>query len=180
MRRMYSEKQLVQVIEEQDLKPKTLEQQEPNWAYDVEEFPSTTGCTSEVTFCRIQKINGELHIIMQGKVNNATGSDKTVYNLSGIYVTLPSEIASKIFDVNGNPASEGVASDVRITAAPCQIYKNSETGMNFSYTETRGLLYIMNTSQENRILISFGVGAGVTLINDKDTYFEGRIFLDLI
>ena len=81
MRRMFSENQIISLINKQNLKPETIEQQKVNWSYDITNFPSITGTTGTPIFCRIQQINQELHIVLVGKVHNDDKTDKSIYSL---------------------------------------------------------------------------------------------------
>lgn len=169
-------------LENKDLVVKTIEQTEPNWSYDITEFPSgPSGTTASVTFCRIQQLNSELHIIMNGVIHNPTESNLTSYGLIGIYVTLPENIANKLYDCLGKKASEVAdASEVRIATSSAQIYVNSTVSPNATDLIDRCVLGIFNTSNPNQIYITFQTPVQINFKAGKDTYAEGRLFLDLI
>ena len=191
MRRMFSEKQLEEMIksigkeidfQDVDLKVKTIEQSESNWSQEITEFPNSTdpSTTSEVIYCRANRINGELHIVMLGKITNPTASDISIYGTLSIAIDLPKEIAEKIYDVQGKKASETSSGLIRISATHAVAFRNNETGYNMSNSSDRVLMFLVNGTLANRIYISFGSPSPITLATGKDTYFEGRVSLDLL
>ena len=179
MRKMFSENQIKGIVNQGELKPITIEQQEPNWAYDITSFPFTTGATGTPIFCRIQQLNQELHIVMIGKVHNDTGSDISVYSLTGIVVTLPEEIASRIYDVQGKTAVESNV-NIRISVNYASCFKDGADTNDLSKYTATAIMLIANTGDPNKIFINFGSPVAINLVAGKDTYFESRVSLDLI
>lgn len=179
MRKMFSENQIKNIVNDGELKPITIEQQEPNWAYDITAFPSVTGTTGTPIFCRIQQLNQELHIVLVGKVHNDTESDKTVYSMSGINVQLPEEIASKIYDVQGKTAVES-NTNIRISVNYASCFRDGSDTNDLSKYVATAVMLIANSGDPNAITINFGSPVGIVLVAGKDTYFESRVSLDLI
>lgn len=186
---MFSEKQIKELIKNYaadggfggvDLKVKTIEQAEANWSLDVTSFPTTTNCTSEPIFCRIQQINQELHIVMLGKINNPTESDINIYSTQVIEVTLPEEIANKIYDVLGNKVSDTLASTARVSTNFASAYGNSEVRSDMSKFMSDVVMQVINAEGANKLLIMFSRPSTINLKAGKDTYLESRVSLDLI
>ena len=137
---MFSEKQIGEVANEQlvdkDLKVKTLEQTEANWSEDFsgDDFGATFPTGLEVTYSyrRISRINGELHIVLLFKIKNPTESSISVGNSNNIQIkNIPENIASLIYDVEGDPLSEDVNDIIPISA--CYYYTDSGTPTNGMY-----------------------------------------------
>lgn len=163
-----------------DLVVDTVEQTKPNWSYDVNIFPNVANCTSAPIFCRIQQINGELHIIMMGKINNPTESDITAYSTLSIDIVLPENIANKIYDVLGKKVSEVIDSDTRISTNYASVFGDSDTWVDMSKYQSDVAMHIVNAPDKNKIRIIFGRPSAMVFKAGKDTYFESRVSLDLM
>lgn len=97
MRKMFSKNQIVNLIEEQDLKPKTIEQREPS--YEAELTINTENFTlNNQAYKKCVLLSNDLHIVI------AASSIKAAQNLSENAVlasfSLPKEIADKIYTVS--------------------------------------------------------------------------------
>lgn len=186
MRRMYSESELRQVVQKyaveglvgKDVIVKTIEQTEPNAFVEITAFPNITGGTSSPIFCRVQQLNKSLHIIMVGKITNNTEAEISDYGTSGINVDLPEEVASKIYDVLGNKASEAPASDTRISG--CLSITQRGTSSNMSTYVNDVVMFVLNTATPNRIALTFGRTAVIAIPAGDTMYFDARLELDLI
>lgn len=182
MRRMYSEKQLENIVDEHlevsDVKVKTLEQSEPNWSLDIETFVNITGGTATPIFCRIQQINQELHFIFLGKIENTSGSTIQAYQTTDLDIELPQEIAEKIYDYQGYKASETPTNDYLISyTLACGSKRDS---LNMSYFQTNLILSISNSILANHIKIKFARTTNISIDNNETLWLEGRVYLDLI
>ena len=120
MRRMYSENQIkemienapeqvVKALENQDVKVKTIEQSEANWSIDLSEI-SMAGLDESLEYTpiyeRIEKIGNCLFIVATFKIKNPTESTIGIGNVSLSVNIDKEEIASKIIDFGGKALNE--------------------------------------------------------------------------
>ena len=164
-----------------DLKAKTLEQSQANWSADITQFPNFTGGTASVIFGRIQKINQELHIVMLGKIENATENSIGDYTTTFIEVELPEEIASKIYDVKGQPLSQSIESNCRVSYSYCSASRSDYSDMSKYLNDvTMNLWHSSGTNQKNILRIMFQRNSTISIPAGETMYFESRVSLDLI
>lgn len=103
-----------------DLRAKTLKQIEANYSVnftisspDEEHFE-----ISGVPYCKIEAVNGEMHIIGSIKFHNKDTETAQTFTLSRVDVyNLPVEISSKIIDVDGISVN-GTGSNANIRVFP--------------------------------------------------------------
>ena len=187
MRRMFSEKQIKKMIQEapaeileaiknQDVKVKTIEQSEANFTGEITSFVNTSGGTSNLIYGRVQQINGELHIVFIGSIANETESAITFYGTNEVSVTLPEEIADKIYDMAGNKVT---TSDTNIRISGSHAYGARDTGSDMSkyYSD---VVFIVKHNGANKISLTFSRPNQISIPAGETAYFEGRVSLDLL
>lgn len=155
----------------------TLEQTNANWKADLTQFPSISGGVSSLIFGRLQQINGELHLVLLGKITNNSGSPISAYSTIPIAYTLPYAIASKIYDVDGNNVSIS-GSFERISANIAFVSKDKGASVSNLYTDV--FMIITNHSTPNAIQFTFGRSSQMTINDGETLYFESRVSLDLL
>lgn len=155
----------------------TLEQTQANWSADITNVPNITGGTATMIFGRAQKLNQEFHIVVFCKIANNSGGAITGYGTSDIGVTLPSSIASKIFDANGNNVTNNQGQYTRISATLAYASKNANNST--SGTLNNVYMFVMNNSN-NQIRIQFASPTLITINDGETLYLEARVSLDLI
>lgn len=172
MRRMYSENQLVNVLEDKDIVAKTIKQKEPNWKVDSSVFDTVgstlpEGVSYEKVYATFEEINGVAYFVWNFKIKNET---ETSYNFSlSKNIDLPEEIADKIYDFDGKKVSESNSSNI-CTA-------NTFYGFATELYNTKQTT-IRNSLTENRIQIIF---VSAVVVNANSTCnLSFRIFLTLI
>lgn len=166
-----------------DFVAKTIEQTQPNFDASIPLAKQTHVVDADLTeiYNRFQLFNRRLSIIVNFKLTNNTENDMTIYAgdyCVGRYQTLPSSIASKIFDIVGNSVAQANAGAKLITAVPVVVY-DGETSS--SATEYRDFtLWVENNNATNTLWLgirhfnsSFVFRAG------KSYYFTARLILDL-
>ena len=190
MRKMFSEKQIKKMVSEssseivealagQDLKVKTIEQSEANYSADLTQFVNVTNGTSTLIFGRIQRINGELHIIYIGSIKNETENSITgVYDTSELTVTLPEKIASKIVTYGGHLVSESGNDNETISCTLA--YVDSNASGTFTGYLPDMTFCVRKSSSANKIKLRFGRGSSWSINAGSTRYFEGRVSLDLL
>ena len=117
MRRMWSKGQIksqisgasaevVQALQGQDVKVKTIEQSEANWEINdiFDSISVDEGLVYTKIYARFEEINGILYIVHIFDVENTTESSiNFAFNKN---IVLPEEIAKKIYDVSGKNVHE--------------------------------------------------------------------------
>ena len=181
MRRMYSKKQLqeeaLQGLVNADVKVKTIEQSEPNWSISFEPEMSTSAVAKGLTitniYNRLQVINNILYIVMVNKVLNETGSAISYGSPDGVSgeITLPEEIADKIYDINGKKLSETGTGSVDISSNPNGI----QTGVGYA---PQRMSLTHNGVNKLKITLEPSPSLSITASNSVSTF--GRTFLTLI
>ena len=115
MRQMFSKKQIEEMINEPltsgqvDIVAKTLKQREANYLFEFEiNVADTTNFEKHGTqYCRIEEVNGELHLIICAMFHNKDTEAQHNMALSVQSITdIPEEISSKIFSCGGKKVSE--------------------------------------------------------------------------
>ena len=173
------ENSILPVLEDKDVVVNTIEQQEANWSADIQYFPNIGGGTANPIFCRLQKINQELHIIMLGTIANETESAISAYGTTPINIDLPEEIAQKIYDYTGAKASEaGDASTPIISGSVAVAIRNSYVDMSTYANDV--IFFVRNVNVANRISVSFSRNTSISIPAGETLYLEGRVYLDLI
>ena len=147
MRQMFSKKQIEEMINEPltsgqvDIVAKTLKQREANYLFEFEiNVADTTNFEKYGTqYCRIEEVNGEIHLIICAMFHNKDTDAQHNMALSVLEIAdIPNEIASKIFTCGGQNLTEAAASSpsniVRIAPLglngtgvaiqPCRLYHN--------------------------------------------------------
>lgn len=175
MRRMYSENQIVKVLEDKDVKVKTIEQSEANWEQDLDLtnlYNLPTGLTVTNVYSKIIQWNRELHIIFNFKINNPTENQISGFNSSTNNIDIPANIAERIIDFSGKNATE--ASTAPICAG---VYNTGTTSYPASLEASFKSFLLKNTGTANRIALAiqdiYAINAGTSL------YISGRISIDL-
>ena len=174
MRRMYSENQLVNVLENKDVVAKTLKQTEANYRTDISTVGGlTSGFSGEIVYGRVEEINNILFIVFSIKVKNESESTKTLDNFY-VDIDLREDIAKKIIDFD-NISVDKSTSTASIMGVPyIRGNQNFPQALN---TASNGQL--SNTSTANRMRLTFfnlsgSINAGDTMI------FSLRTFLTLL
>ena len=158
-----------------DLKVKTIEQSEANWSADLSSVifdfaPSSLVCSN--IFSRLQKINGELEIIMTFSVNNPTESAITPTYVSLGSFSIPQDIGIKIIDILG---SRLIDSGEMTSIAGSRMVVGYDTTSVFN--SQNGVLSISHNGANKMFICAYGmssVPAGST------HYYSGRIQLTLL
>lgn len=157
MRRMFSQKQIEELIREHlltsDLKVKTLEQSEPNWEVELEPSLSSSasdkGLTLTPIYNKLQLINGILYLVLINSIENPTESSISIGTGDTIQVSvsgIPEEISSRIYDFAGKKVSESGTDRIDLNRSPAGI----QTGVGYSQ-------YRLNTTHNNANSISFSL-----------------------
>lgn len=148
-----------------------MEQQTANYSAEVNIVPFTERLTVSLAFGRIEQLNQTLHIVLQmrGEQTGVTASETILtYN----DVSLPPEIASKIYDIEGHTVVGQY--NAPITSVPIVIRNRTQN------TTHRGLMNInnINAYYQMRILTLFE--SGTTINNGDIVEIYARVALTLL
>ena len=187
MRRMYTASQIAMLVQtaissgllsDIDVKAKTLEQKEANWALSLESLNlyAPEGFTATNLFCRLQKVNQELEIIFTFSITNTTESSATPANIQCDFIDLPSEIAEKIIDVNGKKLTEDTASLSAIAATPLISYPATPANTD-AFINLKGVMSLSHTPNKNLYIGMYGLPE---IAGGGTATFTGRIQLTLL
>ena len=121
MRRMFSEQQIKTLISNAIKENVISLYQDYDIASLVSFRPgSLTGLEFTTGYCKIRKSYSDnmLHIILNFSIKNTTESSISMVNQAGVFLNFASlpEIASKIYDVNGDTVADAIATDAGITS----------------------------------------------------------------
>lgn len=150
------------------VKATTLEATNPN-----NEIAFTlTGETDLVNvYNKIIVVNNILYVIANFKLQNNTASPITVYGLGTAAVTVPSEIASKIIDRDGDSAAVA-KSDVLITVDDAFTFSSGNP-------LERNVMQLQNANFVNGVKVRITKGAGLTIPANDEIFVTSRIWLSL-
>ena len=195
MRKMFSKKQIIEMIQEfapeltpeeiasklseQDIVGKTLKQSQANWKLTnvvVEQSPAATtlGLTHEAVYNAIEEINGILYIVFINKFKNETESSisATYASYMTCDIDLPSDIASKIFDYDGKSVAETDSLQV------ISLGYRGGLKVGASYYEIAGEL--KNTGTANRMQLKVSPNSNFSVPAGGEAILEDRLFLTLL
>ena len=155
-----------------DVKVKTIEQSEPNASIEFS-APAITGFTKVGEYCRCIKVNQTFKLILCARYQNDDTENAKSFSLgSSLYITIPSPIGSKIYDLSGKTLNQTPTQgrgDIVIRVAPMGI---STYGQN---------LYVHPVSVEhgnvNQIRISHGNSVSVSASNVVSVTLEVNLTL---
>ena len=103
--------------------------------------------TFEKGFCSIRKTKeNELYIVVNFSMTNTGESSVTISNLAYMDITLPEEVAEKIYDINGKTVAD-TTSNYGITG--CQYYTDSGNLSSGFYTSN--VCTIVNKTEANKM-----------------------------
>lgn len=164
---MYSEQQLVKVIEEQDLKPKTLEQQEPNSSFDVSVAQNTSGLTFTPRYCKALVINNVLYIVMSYVLENETAASIGASNIQ-FEIQFDAKTGSNIICTNGKSLNDPDAETEQVCSFRIAYGTTFSSQVN-TYMFRSGL---------NKL--AFWISSGAAIAAGASSQYEGRVFLALL
>ena len=145
------------------------------------------GLTLTNIYNRFAEINNVLHVIVNFSLTNNTEEAKIVgsgYNYLGLTsLTLPSSIASKIVDIEGNRVSEAnVTTDTLIASEPAQALKDKVLNSQSLFANAR--ITLVNRNAENACSIAVALNGAVadriTLNPTESLYVTARMALTLL
>ena len=174
---MYSQGELKRItldmLKNEELKVKTIEQSEPNWKYDLSlegiSFPE--GVNATLIYGRLELINGILFFVSSLKLENTTENNISINDVVVNINNMPAEIGSKIYDILGKKVSESI--DLNTLITEYSIFKSNRVGTASNVIGRMG-----NNQSANSMYVRL---ANSNTLNAGDTqYFTARTFLTIL
>lgn len=156
-----------------NFKAVTLEQTAFNYSQNLGQVTNVGG-TLEDIYSRFAVINGVLHVIVNLKITGANNSIAATSLVCFAANTLPSWLASKLVDLNGDTA-DGSGSAI-ITREPCVIMKGNAGGS----TGYNAYIEVTNRSAAGQIGVYLYTKEAISKNNDDVLYVCARIALTLL
>ena len=128
-------------------------------------------------FNKFEVINGVAYLIANFTIENTNAVSKTIYVLTNREFSLPSDVASKIYDINGDKASDAVGSHANITNFPALVNStnpydtSSPTFVNSSF---------FNGTGANGVGIRIAISSGLSIAANTKIMVTARVALTLI
>ena len=193
MRRMFSEKQIKELSQKSIA---SVDSGEVNYIVGIDEsgnmvkkplyedidiassltfgYGSLTQIQGQAGYCKIRKTSeDELYIVLNFSLTNNSENSQALQNYISLELLLPEDIASKIYDLNGDTVAEAVASSSGITAG--DIY--TDEGILTAGYYSRKACVVNNYPVANKC--NFQIRDGGTMTSGKTWNFTFRIFLTL-
>ena len=170
MRRMYSEKQLKDLVNE-GIESGEIDAQPIEWEQPLDSsiFEAITGWEINTIFCKLYVQNKKLIGVFLVKYTNKTGSSASP-NIYTKPITIPEKYGDKIYDYAGNKVSE-TALNANISCFP-----SASTNLAYGGVRNSGTALITRETGKNIVRIFLG---GVSTPNDGDLFVEARFWLAL-
>ena len=176
MRRMFSEKQIKRMVAEapqevlealqnQDLKVKTVEQSEPYKSFDTSFIAPPTGIEMTERYCKVIVVNNILYIIGSFTATNTTESS-IAFPSPAFEFEVDDEVGSKIICVNGEKVSDTYTAEAQI----CSIIVSYDN--NFTSSASRKIV----KTGKNKIKVYF---AGGSIAAAGTEQYHGRQWISL-
>lgn len=163
-----------------------FEQGQANYSgsIDISLHPTLSGCTLTKLYCRAQKINQKLSIVVNFSIANNTGSDITNaqprLRIASMYNSLPADIANKVYDMLGQTVAD-VSSPDQVIIASSKVSCYDGYIITSPAVDENYELVLTNRNFANVYDVSIVSGNNpVTFENGKTYFFTGRITLDLL
>lgn len=170
-----------------DFIAKTLSQTLPNWTMPIQlNYSGSAELQLTQLYSRIEVIGNILYIVVNFSLTNNTGSDANMGTVASSQITLPSNIASKLFDLKNIPVSEavGTSSTIPIAIQNANVLSSIDE-VNYQYNKALSpkiILGHVGRSSPNIISITITRNSNndVIIPNGATWYFSARMFLTLM
>lgn len=155
-----------------DFLVKTISQTEANWS-GTPYISGDAGIPATIIYNRFEVIGNILYVVLNFKLVNNTGSEKTVYALEGI-IAVPQIYSEKIIDFEGDNATVAKATRAIICAGKGQAFDDLQS----TYFDDINVS-ISNHTIANYVRIDL-TSTGITIANGATKYITARLFLTLL
>lgn len=163
----------------------TLKQSQYNYSRS---FDLTTVGSLTITnvYNRFAEINNLLHLIVNIKITNNSGSSVTLGSgygfIATVVLSLDHNIAGKIIDMDGNSAADAGTNSTLIASEPCQVLKSKTLGDNTPFYT--GRLSLVNRSAVDSVSVQIALNGNtadrITIADGETIYVTARMSLTLI
>ena len=176
MRKMFSKNQIKRMVAEspqevlealqnQDLKVKTIEQSQANWECDIKSLlESSIIADSSSLYAKFVQYGNTIYFILSGKFINGTNTDQNAVLIDNKDIVIPDEIASKIFRADGSKLNENTSGTGK------DLYICGDSFIRNTNNVGSGQALIQSSASKKITFIVYGLG----------THAEGdKCFIDI-
>ena len=171
-----SPQEVLEALQNQDLKVKTIEQSEANFELDISDVAIAdldAGLEYEPIYERFLVFGNILYIVLCFKYNNTTETPITASSNASLKIELPTEIASKIYDLDGKNVHETNAQDIS-----ADFMFRGDTSYPDRLNRGSAVWTISNTNQSNKLSINL-LGTTASIPASGHISYSFRTFLTL-
>lgn len=146
---------LAKSLENQDVEVKTISQSQPNWEVDIKSLltPVTFKDTTDL-YAKMVLLSNELSLVISGKFVAQTEANTYKYLLNNANITIPDDIASKIFRADGTSLKE-----YPINGTGFNTYIVGVMGLKGTPTIGNGTVLLTSAAPKQLTLTFYGYGA---------------------
>ena len=157
-----------------DFVAKTIQQLNPNSSQNISVSTGLTYMTPASIYCKGLNINGLYNIVISATLTeNAGNSHSNLVDILYAGITLPAEIASKIYDINGDSVDEVLENSAMVCIVPIKCY-NASQNKYFNAT-----LRLNNASIANQLNMVILCDEAQSVSANDVLYISGRVQLTL-
>lgn len=166
------------LIATEGIRAKTLQQSEANLSQEIDlNFGTVEGLTFTNVYSYLKQINGVLHVILNFKAENTTAAAITIYSVTNKTVKLPTDLAKKLYDIDGGTVDQTPAAAVNVALFPVSVSK-AQANPSSIYVTAAGSL--SNYTVADEIMVSVAASAGISIPANTTYMFSGRVCLSII
>ena len=186
MRQMFSKKQVEGIVADnvvsdlvgKAVEVKTLNQTNANYTISFN-FSSDPTLEVDNVYNRFEVINNVLYIVVSTKLKNKDTSSHSYGTLAYSTVSIDSDVAGKIYDIEGNTASSAEATQ---NCVICQVPAIAKKGVDGGTKSDVNNIYLTmdNRQQANTIRVALYSLTNITLGANETLYLMGRMALTMI
>ena len=161
-----------------DFVAKTLKQTNANYSISFN-FSSDATLEIDNVYNRFEVINNVLYIVVSTKLRNKGSSSGSYGTLAYSSVSIDSNVANKIYDLEGNTASSANPTQ---NCVICQVPAIAKKGVDGGTKSDVSNIYLTmdNRQQANTIRVALYSLVNITLAPNETLYLMGRMALTLI
>ena len=151
----------------------TISQQNPNYNQSFSLSSYHTFITLTEIYNRLEIINNVLYLVVsiKGEVNDGQTHDIT--SLAYNQKALPSDISSKIYDIEGHTVSETIGSTANILRVPCVVYVENVGTVD-------AVMVFDNATTANYVTCTIVTKSTLSLATNGKFTISARTFLTLL
>lgn len=164
----------------------TLKQSQYNYSRTFNLNAPSSSLTITNVYNRFAEINNLLHLIVNVKITNNSGSSATIGSgygfVASAVMSLDHTIAGKIIDIDGNSAADVGTNSTLIASEPCQVLKSKILDSNTAFYN--GRISLVNRSDADGVSVQVALNGNaadrITIADGETIFVTARMSLTLI